>query len=175
MGSDEWISKMPCSHLSSCIHILTQRCKWRGRRGHWWNAFILWAACMCPCMFSGCLPVLRCADEPPKFQKNTKGEETKQTPKSVCHLCLHTAHTCHEYSGTVAGPGKCWSGAWPILLGQTPTLPCLILLPLSCASLWTHSEATRLHNSSQNLHFLNAGMKNKRSPTLEMGLRGKNN
>lgn len=88
---------------------------------------------MCSCMFSGRLPLLRCADEPPEYQRKTKGEETKQTPKSVCHLCSHTVHTCHEYSGTETGPGKCWSGAWPILLGQTPTLPCLILLPLSCA------------------------------------------
>lgn len=50
-------------------------------------------------------------------------EETKQTPKAVGHLRSHTVHTCHEDSGTVTGPKKCWSGAWPILQRQPPLPP----------------------------------------------------
>lgn len=71
-------------------------------------------ACQCVCVFI-ILLVLRWDDELPGYQEKTIEEETKQNPKSVCHLRSHTVHTCHEYSGTVTGPEKCWSGAWPIL------------------------------------------------------------
>lgn len=82
----------------------------------------------------------------PEDQCKTKargGGGTKQTLKSVRHLCSHTVHTCREYSGNIAGPGKCWSGAWLILQGHTHThslthsslpRPRLLTRPPSCAA-----------------------------------------
>lgn len=115
---------MPCSHLSGCIQasysnpVLQMKMRARAakklphsvRRVH-----------VCERVFSLYLVVLRYDDdELPGYQQKTIEGETKQTPKSVCHLRSHTVHTCHEYSGTVTGPGKCWSGAWPILQRQPP-------------------------------------------------------
>lgn len=134
---------MPRSHLSGCIQdsysspVLQMKMRVRAvkellhsvRRVH-----------VSARVFFQCLLVLRYDDELPEHQQKTKGGETKQTPKSVCHLCSHTVHTCREYSGTVTGPGKCWSGAWPILQRPThlppPPSPCLLPLrplPPSCA------------------------------------------
>lgn len=173
---------MPRSHLSGCIQasysspVLQMKMRVRAvkellhsvRRVH-----------VSARVFFQCLLVLRYDDELPEHQQKTKGGETKQTPKSVCHLCSHTVHTCREYSGTVTGPGKCWSGAWPILQRPTHPTPPLSLPPPSpppspfLCSLWTQSEATRLHNSSQNLHFTNTIIKKKTQPAIGNGFKEK--
>lgn len=107
---------------------------------------------------------------------DTSGKQCKRKqskPLNLSAICARILYT-HVMSilAQLLGQRSAGLGPGPFSRDNPPCLLPLRPLPPSCASLWTQSEATRLHNSSRNLHFANT-ITRKHSLSLGICLRGK--
>lgn len=177
MWSDEWISKMPRGHLSSCVQAsysnpaLQMK---RRQRALMERLLVLSCVHVSIHVFWVLTGINMCRWATPNTRRKQK-ERKQSKPLNLSAICAFILYThVRSILAQLLGQGSAGLGPGPFSWDNPPPFSTSSSSPFLC-SLWTHSEATRLHNSSQSLHFLNTGMKKKCSLTLEMGLRGKNN
>lgn len=149
---------MPCSHLSDCIQasyyspVLQMKMRVRApKEQHHSVRRVYFHVCInvCVCVFSQYLVVLRYDDELPGYQQKTiEGKQSK--PLNLSAICAHILYT-HVMSilAQLLGQGSAGLGPGPFSRDNPPTPPPSPPPSPFLCSLWTHSEATRLHNSSQ--------------------------
>lgn len=116
-------------------------------------------------------------------RKQWKGKQSK--PLNLSAICAHILYT-HVMSilAQLLGQGSAGLGPGPFSRDTppppTPPPPLASSFsppppsPFLC-SLWTQSEATRLHNSSQNLHFAKMIIKKKTQSAIRNLLKKENN
>lgn len=112
--------------------------------------------CVCVCVFSYYLVVLRYDDELPGYQRNNNGRGKQSKPSNLSAICAHILYT-HVMSilAQLLGQGSAGLGPGPFSRDpplHPPTHPPPPASPPPSpflCRLWTQSEATRLHNNSQ--------------------------